>query len=103
MPIRPIDMQVAVPRVSEVKEAKPNFLHREDLSRDGANNAMQKDMLKQKETVMEMESTAKSKVDDRKKKQKEESKKNNKKGEDEGKNSKKKSTDGTYHQIDIKV
>ncbi len=102
MPIRPIDMQVALPRVSEIKEAKPNFLNKEDLSRNGANTAMQKESLKQQESVMEMNSSNKARIDKRNKKNKRDSKKQKKK-DDENKDGKKQSLDGTYHSIDIKI
>ncbi len=100
MPLRPIDMQVALPRVSEVRESKSTFLHRDDISHNNANKSMQEETIKKQKAVNKMDSSAKTKVNERKK----QSKKNKKKKESDAdtKNQSNLLEEEEYH-IDIKI
>ncbi len=60
MSLRPIDMQVTLPRVSEIKEAKQTFLHKADAEHQSANAQVQKEMLKKKESVVKASSGSKT-------------------------------------------
>ncbi len=101
MPIRPIDMQVALPRVTEVKESKSNHLHRDDISHSHSNKSMQEETIKKQKSVNKMDASSKTRVNERKNKHKD---KDQEKEDDAEKRSNKSSydEDGNYH-IDIKI
>ncbi|MDO4772665.1 MAG: hypothetical protein Q4A72_03795 [Bacillota bacterium] len=101
MAIRPIDMQVTLPRVSEIKESKPGFLHRDDILHDHANKSMREETIKKQKTVNKAEASAKAKVDrDRKDKERQ----NKKKGKDaEAGREDEERMNGPYRSIDIKI
>lgn len=109
MPIRPIDMQVMLPRVLDHHEAKQNVLHRSDLAHEGASQDLSKEEIKKRSSVNQSDKSSKSRVakeDEPKQnarrekketaeREKSESKQNSDKGQD--------SKDGETTHIDIRI
>lgn len=100
MSLRPIDMQIALTRVSDVKESKTNYLHREDIAHDNANKSLREESIKKQTSVNKMDASAKTGVSRDKK---EKDGRERRKERDAENKERKEKMNGPYHSIDIRI
>lgn len=104
MPIRPIDMQVAIPKLSEVSRMSHLEQHKAGLQQDKTAVTADKNTNRESQTVMQSEKDARSSSDaDAKKKGRNEYVNNRRKKEDTSKASDTSKPPKSEHKIDIRI
>lgn len=100
MAIRPVDMQVMLPKLAKMKQVKPNVVNKEANAQQIASVSYQKESEKKMKRVTTFETKAEPKVKNEEKKHSQEQNKKKKKDEEENE---KKDNNKKIRHIDMKI